>query len=304
MAKNYFNRYVWLIDLIYRWGHITMEEINRQWSRSSLNENGEREIPERTFFNHKNAIADVFGINIRCDRTLGYYIENTEDVMGGQLKEWMLQSLTLNNLVNESSDMRDRILMESVPSSQKWLTDIINAMQDGFTLEITYQSFSRAEPATFEVEPYCLKMFRQRWYVLARSISYTEPRIYALDRIGHLYVTGNSFTMPKDFNAAEFFSNFYGVSIFNDTPSDVKIKVGAFQANYLRTLPFHHSQVETERNDEYSIFTFKLVPTFEFERELLALGCNVEVLEPQSLRERIAAEIMDMAGKYDQRLHN
>lgn len=304
MAKNYFNRYVWLIDLIYRWGHITMDEINRQWSRSSLNENGEKEIPERTFFNHKKAIEDVFGISIKCNRTLGYYIENTEDVMGSRLKEWMLQSLSLNNLVNESSDMRDRILLEPVPSSQKWLTDIINAMRDGFTLEITYQSFSRAEPATFEVEPYCLKMFRQRWYVLARSISYTQPRIYALDRIGQLHVTENSFTMSKDFNAAEFFGNFYGVSVFNDTPSDIKIKVDAYQTNYLRTLPFHHSQVETERNDEYSIFTFKLVPTFEFESELLALGCNVEVLEPQSLRERIAAEIMDMAGKYDQRRHN
>lgn len=299
MAKNYFNRYVWLIDLIYRWGHITMDEINRQWSRSSLNENGEKEIPERTFFNHKKAIEDVFGISIKCNRTLGYYIENTEDVMGGRLKEWMLQSLSLNNLVNESSDMRDRILMEPVPSSQKWLTDIINAVRDGFTLEITYQSFRHSEPATFEIEPYCLKMFRQRWYVLGRSVNYQEPRIYALDRIRDLYVTENSFSLPESFNASEYFSNIYGVSIYNNAEvCDVKIKAEAFQANYLRTLPLHNSQKETERTDEYSIFTFKMVPTFEFEHEMLSLGRNVEILEPLWLRDEIAAEIMDMASKY------
>ena len=72
MARNYFNRYIWLIDLIQRSGHISFEDIDRSWQRSSLNPNGER-LSERTFFNHKDAIFDTFGIEIKCDRSLGYY---------------------------------------------------------------------------------------------------------------------------------------------------------------------------------------------------------------------------------------
>ena len=72
MARNYFNRYIWLIDLIQRSGHISFEEINRAWQYSSLNPNGER-LSERTFFNHKDAIFDTFGIEIKCDRSLGYW---------------------------------------------------------------------------------------------------------------------------------------------------------------------------------------------------------------------------------------
>ena len=86
MARNYFNRYIWLIDLIQRSGHISFEEINRAWQRSSLNRNGER-LSERTFFNHKDAILETFGIEIKCDRSLGYYLSNEEDVESDSLTQ-------------------------------------------------------------------------------------------------------------------------------------------------------------------------------------------------------------------------
>ena len=73
MARNYFNRYIWLIDLIQRSGHIPFEDIDRAWQRCSLNPNGDR-LSERTFFNHKDAISETFGIEIRCDRSLGYFL--------------------------------------------------------------------------------------------------------------------------------------------------------------------------------------------------------------------------------------
>lgn len=302
MAKNYFNRYVWLIDLIYRHGHITMQQINSCWSRSALNDTRESKIPERTFFHHKTAIEDIFGICIKCDRSLGYYIENSESLTDGRLKEWMLQSLSLNNLVSESSAIRDRIIMEEVPSSQKWLAEIINAIRDNLILKMTYCSFNRKEPKTFTIAPYCLKMFRQRWYLMGKSEAYDSPRIYALDRIVEVRATEDTFSLPEGFDAAEHFSNFYGVSVYNDIAVEqIVIKAHAYQANYLRTLPLHHSQKETYHCEEHSIFTLSLVPTFEFEREMLSLGASVEVLSPQWLRQKIADEITEMAGKYTNR---
>ena len=103
MAKNYFNRYVWLIDTINRHGHISRKELSDLWENSPLNETGE-ELYERTFHNHREAILDTFGIEIKCDRSLGYYIANSDELEGDGVRQWLLESLSLNNLMNESSD--------------------------------------------------------------------------------------------------------------------------------------------------------------------------------------------------------
>ena len=201
MAKNYFNRYVWLIDTINRHGHISREEISRLWKRSSLNDTGE-ELHERTFHNHREAILDTFGIEIKCDRSLGYYIANSDDLEGDGIRQWLLESLSMNNLLNESSDMRDRILFEKIPSSQKWLPVIVNAMRDKMTVEVTYQSFWKDEPSTFILHPYCLKLFKQRWYVLGRGDGYESLRIYALDeRMKNVVPQKKALKMPAKFNA-------------------------------------------------------------------------------------------------------
>ena len=106
MAKNYFDRYVWLIDTINRHGHISFKEISYLWAHSPVNKLGENYLPERTFHNHREAILDTFGIEIKCDRSLGYYIANSEDLEGDGIRQWLLESLSMNNLLNESSDMR------------------------------------------------------------------------------------------------------------------------------------------------------------------------------------------------------
>ena len=110
MAKNYFDRYIWLIEVINRHGHITKKEIDELWYSSSLNEKRDRELPERTFHNHRQAILDTFGIEIKCDRSLGYYLANSEDLEGDDIRKWLLESLSLNNLLRESKDMRGAIL--------------------------------------------------------------------------------------------------------------------------------------------------------------------------------------------------
>lgn len=72
------SRYIWLIDTIYSAGSISREEIDRRWCRSLLSE-GEMAIPERTFHRYKDAIQELFQINIAFSKSRGYYIENTTD---------------------------------------------------------------------------------------------------------------------------------------------------------------------------------------------------------------------------------
>ena len=299
MAKNYFNRYVWLIDVISRNGHITKRDIDDLWCSSSLNENHEKGIPERTFHNHREAILDTFGIEIGFDRGRGYYIVNSDDLEGDGIRSWLLESVSLSNLLRESADMRSRILFEKVPSSSKWLSVIVNVMRDGKALEMTYQSFKRTEPTTFEAYPYCLKIFRQRWYMLARTVGKEELRIYSLDRIIDIRVLDKALELPAGFDAADFFSDYFGIIIGNNVqPSIMEIKAMDEQAKYLESLPLHPSQAVVETTSDYTVFRYCLVPTFDLKQEILSRGSTLEVLSPDWFRKDIKEEIINMMNSY------
>lgn len=293
MAKNFFKRYIWLVDLINRRKYVSFKEISEAWMRSPLNETGDP-LSERTFFNHKDAIAGMFGIEILNDRSLGFYIGRS-DVGSDETSDWMLHTLCLNNVLHENADMKDRILMEKVPSSERFLTDIISAMRDFRVIRLCYQSFRHPEPFCFNVRPYCVKYFKQRWYLLGDSD--LGLRIYSLDRFVDMEELEEHFEIPKGFDAEEYFGNYFGV-IIGEEPEDVKIRVVPDQVKYFRTLPMHGSQRETTQEDGSSVFSYHIAPTLDFVQEILSHGADVEVLEPAELRESIADIIAGMASRY------
>ncbi len=295
MAKDNFRRYIWLIDTIRSAGHITRKEIESKWKRSALNEYGEP-LSERTFHNHKNAISEIFGIEIKHERGLGFYID--DDVEGNSVKEWMLDSLSLNNLLNEGMALRGRVLIESVPSSHKWMTDIMQAMKEDKTIEITYQSFNKPSAYTFEAHPYCLKLFRKRWYMLAKRDEYENPRIYALDRVQDIKITEKPLKMPDKFNAEKFFDNYFGVILDRDKVETVELKIKASDAKYIETLPLHNSQRIVKNSEEYTIFRYDIIPTFDFKQEILSRGLAAEVLSPEWFRKEVIDDIKGMSSIY------
>ena len=302
MAANLFNRYIWLVDNILRAGErgITLEEINRRWMRSQYNETGEA-YPERSFHRHKNAIKEMFDIDIECDKRTGCYtIANADDMNQGGVRTWLLNTFAVNNLINESHHLKRRILFEEIPSGQRFLTTIIEAMRDGLTVMLTYQSFNKDNPHTFEVHPYCVKVFKQRWYLVAYNPYYDELRIYALDRVEDVETTENRFKQPKDFDAKAYFADAFGIIVDeeNFNVELVEVKVFGNQREYLRTLPLHPSQQEVETAEDYSVFSFRLRPTFDFQQELRRYGSAIEVLSPQWLRNDMATETARMVEIY------
>jgi len=314
MAKNYFKSYIWLLETLQTRGRLTLKEIKDLWMRSSINDE-EKELANRTFSNHIAAIADIFGIEIKCDRRDNtYFIENREELGGSGIREWMMEALSLNGLINESASLRSRLIFESEPSSHRFLTDIIRAMRDEKMIEVNYQSFNMESPRDFLLEPFCLKEYKRRWYLFARDhkAKYKEPHSFSLDRINTLTISDKPFKIPKRFYAESFFSTRYGVLHYeNEEPALIKIKVSARQANYFRTLPLHHSQQEletfkttdtikpTETSKGYSIFTYYLTPNYDFIHDLLYFGEDVEVLEPMDLRSTISKSLNNLNIKYN-----
>lgn len=225
-----------MVDTIYRAGRISFEEINERWLRSSLNDTGE-DLPIKTFHNHKNAIQQMFDIDIACDRRSGYvyYIEHAEEMEQGGVRTWLLNTFAVNRLINEGHHLKRRILFEEIPSGQRFLTMIIEAMRDNETVELTYRNFRLPETYTFEVEPYCVKVFRQRWYLVAHSVDDERMRIYALDRIEELRPTGNRFELPDEFDAHRYFEDCFGVIVDEEYPVErIRIRVGGIQRAYIR----------------------------------------------------------------------
>ena len=185
--------------------------------------------------------------------------------------------------------------MEKVPSSERFLTDIISAMRDFRVISLCYQSFRHPEPFCFNVRPYCVKYFKQRWYLLGDSD--LGLRIYSLDRFVDMEELEEHFEIPKGFDAEEYFGNYFGV-IIGEEPEDVKIRVVPDQVKYFRTLPMHGSQRETAQEDGSSVFSYHIAPTLDFVQEILSHGADVEVLEPAELRESVADIIAGMASRY------
>ena len=300
MAKNLLNKYVWLVETIYKAKRITFEEINEKWVANDLSEG--IELALRTFHKWRRAAEEMFGLIIECERKGGYhyYIANAHELKGDNIRNWLLSTISVSNVLIDNQHMKDRILLEEIPSGQEYLYDIIEAMKHSQIINMTYQSYWRGESNTFDVEPYCVKLFKQRWYLVARSPYYNKVMIYSLDRLLHLEVLANEqFKMPDSFNPTEFFKEYYGVIIDSDFDVEkVKLKVSASQANYLRSLPLHHSQQEIQTTDEYSIFELRIRPTFDFYQEILHNGEDMEVLEPLWLRKEIARIIEKMWDKY------
>lgn len=300
-ASILFNRYVWLVDTIYRIGRITFEQINEQWICSELNCMGD-DFPLKTFHNHRKAIEQMFDINIECDRKAGYiyYIENADDLERGGVRQWLLSTFFINNLINESYKLKHRILVENIPSGHRFLTQIIEAMRDERTLEVTYQSFGRNEPHILEAKPYCIKIFKQRWYMVAKSTDHETLRTYALDRMHAVRTNNETFDMPPDFYAENYFSGSFGI-IVDESIKVQKVVIRAFghKVKYLNALPLHHSQIESEKQDKYSTFEYFIRPTFDFRQELLSHADEIEVISPEWFRDDIKNKALSISKIYE-----
>ena len=284
------NRYVWFVTTIYNRGPISLADLQHRFE--SHFGRGE-ELSERQFHRYTDAVEELFDIEIKYSRSQrGYIVADREGINNMGMRKWLIQTFSVNNILHESQELKNRILLENVPSGQQHLTTIVDAMRKSVALSMTYHSFHREEPSTFEVEPYCVKLFEQRWYMLGKSERYDDLRIYALDRIKALEPTERKFKLPKKFDAAKYFEDSYGI-IIGDEDFDVEpvaLKVDSWQSKYLRTLPLHHSQVEVERNEEYSIFEYRLCPSFDFRQKILSMGVAVEVLAPAKLITKVREE--------------
>lgn len=284
MAANIFSRYVWLVDIIRRHGRISFSDINRLWMRSGLNDGSE--LSRRMFQRHRIQIEEIFGVVIECERTAPYryYIANEQELADDELRSWIIDTFAVDNLLHNNARLRSRVSLEHIPDGGKrFVTHIMEAMEENKAVEISYHTEYSPSAYAMTLEPYCMKMFSRRWYVVGRSGS--KIKIFALDRIADCKITEHTFSLPADFKAEDFFSDCFGIiKEASVAPETIRLRFTEEQAKYVRSLPLHHSQKEVAEN----VFEIRLCPTFDFIQFLFSQLDTVEVLAPHSLRQRVA----------------
>lgn len=282
---------------------LNLKEIQQKWVESGLDDG--KGLSVRTFHQHKDAIEELFGVEIKCDPAdkYRYYIATTDILRNDLTRKWLLNSFTLSNMIMAGHNMKDRILFEDIPHGTDYLHIIINAMQRMKVLEIDYQKFESSKRISFHFHPYAMKVYNQRWYLLGYISEQKAIRTIALDRIIHdeLHITDESFTIPKNFSAKKYYSNTVGIYVSEDQePVKVKIRVYGSLVEYIRTLPLHYSQRETNsRYGEFCDFEYHLCITPELYASILSMGDKVEVLEPQELRDGVIERLINNLILYD-----
>jgi predicted DNA-binding transcriptional regulator YafY len=182
----------------------------------------------------------------------------------------------------------------------QYMQDIVDAIRDKTELRITYQSFTKPVPKQHTIQPYFIKEYSGRLYLIANDIAPGKmPRmlIFAFDRIQNLLPTMTKFKVEK-VDSHNFFANTLGISNSDATPETILLAFDSTQVGYIKSQPLHHSQIITSETATEIVVSLKLVINFELKMMILGFGSKVKVLAPQALAAFIVQEIDAIKNKY------
>lgn len=293
-------KHIWLIDALRRHGKISFKDLSDLWERNK-DMSDYKPLHRGTFNRWREDIREKMCIDIGCQKTGGYlyYITNPDDIDDDKLRRWMLDTFSVGNLVQENLSLKNRILVEKIPSGLLYLTPILEAMKNNRIIEMRYTSFRTGETLTVAAEPYCVKLFEGRWYMLAKEKTKEKPKIYGLDRIQALTILNDTFRLPKNFSSTKYFETMYGIVSDNQPPMRIVLRAYTQHKKYLKSLPIHHSQRLIEDHGDYADFELWVAPTYDFIMRLLHDGAWLEVISPESVRKTMKGWIYDMYEHYD-----
>lgn len=292
MVAELIDKYIWLIQTFINAGKagLTLKQLERKWE-NRYNES----YPRRSFNNHRESIADIFGIEIECDRSTNcYYISYGEDITDqDSSRQWLINTFTVNNLLSMGKErLSGRVSVEDIPSGQLHLTTIMAAMDAGKSLDISYRKYTSSVDDTLIVDPYAVKESQKRWYLVGWCHERNAMRVYGLDRITRMTASDKTFTLPPLFNVDDLFSESYGIYLPEEGQDAVTVtfRTSEKEARYLRDLPLHASQKELSRKDGTVTFSIRVIPNDALVLDLCRLGGRISILSPESVRKRVLAE--------------
>mgnify|MGYP001466624951 CR=1 FL=1 len=244
-------------------------------------------VSKRTFQRDLEDIRSLYNIDIQYDFSRKvYYIDYEEKP---EVNERILEAFDVFNALNITDRLSDYIHFEKIkPKGTENLYGLLHAIKNQFQVSFTYQKFWENESSYRTVEPYALKEFKNRWYLIAHDLNDNYVKVFALDRLTDLEITRKKFQRPDDFNVGEYFKHCFGIiRSYDQYPEEIILSFDPIQGKYIKTMPLHESQVILEDNNEELLVKFTLFITHDFIMEILSYGDTVKVIQPVSLIEEI-----------------
>lgn len=300
MVSELLHKYIWLIQTLIKAGDrgLSLEGLGEKWE----NRFGSP-YPRRTFNNHREAVEEIFGIRIECDRSRSvYFIKSGGDALDGDsASAWMINTFTVNNILSLSRErLSGRVSVEEIPSGQKYLIHIMDAMLEGRELKCVYRKYlSSGEGSSYTLRPYALKEAAKRWYLVAYCNERGAVRVYGLDRIARLELSENRFSLPPGFDVDELFATSYGVYLSETPACEIVFRTSAKNAEYLDDLPLHHTQKKLSEDENGTVFSIFASPNTNLLMDFLRYGSSLEVLSPPEIRNRMSEEALKMKKIYE-----
>lgn len=299
MVTELLKKYIWLVQTFIRAGEagLSLDEICHKWENRF-----DSPYSRRTFNNHREAVEEVFGIRIECNRSTNrYFIGYSEDIADENAETaWLINTFTVNNMLSLGKErLSGRISVEDIPSGHRHLTSIMEAMTENHEISISYQKYTSRETSSYTLRPYALKEFAKRWYIVAYCIERGALRVYGLDRIIHLEISDKSFRMPGHFDVDELFSTSFGIYIPEEKGRTITFRATPTDARFLRDLPIHASQKETASDADSVTFSIFVCPNKALIMEFCKYGSGIEIKSPADIREKVAEEHRKAAQKYN-----
>lgn len=166
-------------------------------------------------------------------------------------------------------------------------------------MEFDYHSFSKQSVTHRQLMPCFVKAWEQRWYLVAEPLDRKTPSVYALERISNLRLVPEEQRPSAEITPQTYFDACFGVNHVEADAQLIKVKVYGSQVDYVRARPIHNSQQEVETTADYSIFTYRIRPSYNFYQTLLWHREKLEVISPECVREEMKSIVERMMGRYE-----
>ncbi|MBC7438731.1 MAG: WYL domain-containing protein [Flavobacterium sp.] len=296
MSKKQFIKRHHLIINKLRSNPCSFKELQDYLEKNSIDEEENYMISKRTFERDIHEIGEIYKIDIEYNRSQNVYkiTQDADEVKTSRL----IESFQIFNALSISDSLSNHIIIEK----RKHLgTDnmhgLLHAIKNQFQVQFIHEKFDKTinKKELRTVFPLALKEAKNRWYLVVKDPNDGVYKTFGLDRITDLTITNKKFEYPKDFNPEEKFEYSFGIITDGTLPEKIKLWFSHEQANYIKSLPLHHSQKVISETDKECIVELYLSPTYDFIMELLSMGTEVKVIEPKSLqaliKERISATL-------------
>lgn len=256
-------------------------------------------VSKRTFQRDLEDIRSLYNIDIQFDFSRKVYFLDLDEQP--DVNERILEAFDTFNALNLSDRLSNNIHFEKRrPQGTENLYGLLHAIKNQLQIKFTYQKFWEDELTKRNAEPYALKEFRNRWYVLANDLKDNKVKSFALDRLSDLDITKKRFQIPDDFNVNRHYKYCFGIISPNGhKPEEIELSFDPFQGKYIKTLPLHESQQILIDNEEELRIKLTLFITHDFFMELLSYGENLRVIKPESLINDLKSTFKNVLKLYD-----